>query len=311
MQSKTTAKDFFLYLGILIGLYVSAISFLMLIFTIIDKTLPLANEYAGGFDGTIRSTIAALIIFFPAFLYVSKLVNNELKANPEKKDIWVRKWMIFFTLFVAGLTILIDLVTLIYRFLGAEDLSARFFLKVFFVLAVAITIFRSTLQDLRRNSFEPSMIVKIRAGIVSLVVLVTVIYGVVLIGSPAMQRAKNLDNQRVNDLVSIQSQIVYTEWQNRGMVPANLDALKDPINGYVVPTDPETNEAYGYTKLTKNSFQLCADFKTVNNTNTNTDVRMLKPSYTNGIDENWQHEATTTCFTRTIDPTLYKVAPVR
>jgi len=183
-------------------------------------------------------------------------------------------------------------------------------LKVFFVLAVAVTIFRSTLHDLKRGSFEPSISVKIRASVVSFVVIAVVVYGVVLIGSPAMQRAKMLDDQRVNDLVSIQSQIVYTQWQNKGTVPTTLDALKDPINGYVVPTDPETNQAYGYTKLTKNSFQLCANFTTTNNT-PNTETRMLKPAYLNGIDENWQHEATTTCFTRTIDPTLYKVTPVK
>lgn len=308
MQSKTTAKDFFLYLGVLIGLYVSTISFLMLTFSIIDKVLPLANEYVGGFDSSIRSALAILIIFFVAFLYLSVLAYKDLKASPEKKEIWVRKWMIFFTLFVAGLTIAIDLAVLIYRFLGAEDLSVRFFLKVFFVLGTAITIFRFYFYELKREASEYKKIMKSVVILVTTIVFATIVYGIVLIGSPAMQRAKMLDDQRVNDLVSIQSQIVYTEWQSKGTVPATLDVLKNPINGYVVPTDPETGAGYGYKIITKNSFQLCADFKTTNNT-PSTDIRMLKPVSMNGIDENWQHEATTTCFVRTIDPTLYKVTP--
>lgn len=304
MQSKTTAKDFFLYLGVIIGLYVSAISFLMLMFQIIDKVFPLAAEYVGNIDSAIRSSLAALIIFFPAFIYVSIITNKDLIANPDKKDIWIRRWMIFLTLFVAGLTIAIDLTTLIYRFLGAEDLTTRFFLKVFFVLAVAITVFRSTLSDFKRETFEYTKSIKTRASIVSLIVLASIVYGIVIIGSPASQRAKMLDEQRVNDLSSIQGQIVYTQWENKGEVPTNLEALKDPISGYTLPTDPETKQSYEYTMLSKNSFELCATFITVVATTTDTITRPAMYPY---INENWQHNAERTCFTRVIDEKLYPI----
>jgi len=311
MQSKTTAKDFFLCLGIIIGLYVSAISFLILSFQIINKLFPLAGEYSGNFDASIRSSLAALIIFFPAFMYVLYVTNKDLKANPEKKDMWVRRWMIFLTLFITGLTIAIDLATLIYRFLGAEDLTTRFFLKVFFVLAVAITVFRSTLYDLKRETFEYVKSIKILITIVSVIVLISIIYGIVLIGTPASQRAKMMDDQRINDLSSIQNQIVYSQWQNKSEVPASLDALKDPISGYILPTDPETKESYGYTKFTKNSFELCATFKTVASTTVNSITgKMVSSPYpysTDMANENWQHEATTTCFTRVIDEKLYPI----
>ena len=303
MNSKTTAKDFFLYLGVIIGLYVSAISFLILMFQIIDKVFPLAGEYAGNIDSTIRSSLAALIIFFPAFIYVSTVTNKDLIANPDKKDIWIRRWMIFLTLFIAGLTIAIDLTTLIYRFLGAEDLTTRFFLKVFFVLAVAITVFRSTLSDLKRETFEYTNAVKTKVAIVSLIVLASIIYGIVIIGSPASQRAKTLDEQRVNDLSSIQNQIVYMQWENKGEVPATLDALKDPISNYTLPTDPETKQNYEYTMLSKNSFELCATFKTIVAT-TSDITRSISYPY---INESWQHGAERTCFTRVIDEKLYPI----
>ena len=309
MQSKTSAKDFFLYLAVFIGLYVSSISFLMATFQIINKLFPLTGEYIGSIDSTIRASLATLIIFFPAFIYVSYVTNKNLIANPDKKDIWIRRWMIFLTLFVAGITIAVDLATLIYRFLGAEDLTVRFFLKVFFVLAVTITIFRFTLKDLKRISFEVSKKSKIYGGIISLIVLSVIVYGIVIIGSPMEQRAKNLDSNRVNDLRSIQSQIVYTHWQNKGDIPENLTELNDPISSYIVPTDPETKADYEYTKISKNSFELCATFKTISST---TDETVAKStSYYYGEDDsanqNWQHNAEKTCFTRTIDTKIYPV----
>lgn len=302
---KTTAKDFFIYLGIIIGLYVSSISFLVLVFQIINKTFPLAGEYLFGYEQTIRSSLSALIIFFPTFIYLIWLANKDLKLNPEKKDIWVRRWMIFLTLFIAGLTIAIDLATLIYRFLGAEDLTLRFFLKVFFVLAVAITIFRSTLYDLRRTTFDHDKKANISTYIVSAVVIFAIVFGIITIGSPGTQRAKKLDQQRISDLMNIQNEIVYSQWQKIGDIPTNLDSLKDPISNYIVPTDPETKQNYEYRKISKNSFELCANFKTENKTNTDTSAAVIKNSYLD--NENWQHDSGRYCFTRTIDEKLYKI----
>lgn len=310
MNQKTTAKDFFLYLGVMIGLYVSSVSFLVLVFQIINKTFPLSGEYAH-FEEPMRNALAALIIFFPAFLYVLHLTHKDLKANPEKKDMWVRRWMIFLTLFIAGLTIAIDLTTLVYRFLSAEDMTLRFFLKVFFVLSVAITIFKFTFTDLKRTSFEVTKQIKISAGIISAIVLTAIIWGIVIIGSPAEQRARQLDDMRISDLMTIQNQIVYSQWQNKGTVPDSLEDLEDPISNFIVPTDPETEESYGYKKLSKNSFELCATFKTISPEITDA-VRAKPATYYNGIDknnENWQHQATTTCFTRVIDEKLYPINP--
>lgn len=306
MQSKTTAKDFFLYLGIMIGLYVSSVTFIMLMFQIINKLFPIAGDYMGGIEGSIRGAMAALIIFFPTFLYLLRLANKDLTKFSEKKDLWVRRWLIFLTLFVSGLAIAIDLVTLIYRFLGAEDLSLRFFLKVAVVLIVAIAIFKYCLSDFKRESFELTKKIKISFSVVSLVVLVGIIGGIFIIGSPNAQRAKNMDDRRVGDLMTIQSQIVNIQWQNKGTVPASLAVLNDPISNFIAPKDPETNADYEYKMLSKNSFELCAVFKTKSDA-TSASVPVYYGSATN---ENWQHDAGRFCFTRTIDPELYKGVPV-
>jgi len=302
-KPKSTAKDFFLCLGIFTSLYISAVSFLILIFSIINEIFPLTNEYLGQNYSSIRGAIAALVIFFPVFLYIFNITNKDLILNPEKKDYWVRKWMIFFTLFVTGLTVATDLVTLIYRFLGAEDLSLRFFLKVFFVLLVAISVFRSSLSDLRRTTFNHTRGSKISAAVVSLILLSSVVCGIVVIGSPSEQRARAMDEQRISDLMSIQNEIVYTWWENKGDIPEILDNLTNPINGFVVPKDPVTGENYEYIRVSKNTFQLCAILETEN---LNTDAKISQYPYPvkNGVNENWQHDVGRNCFERTIDETI-------
>ncbi|MFA6430673.1 MAG: DUF5671 domain-containing protein [Candidatus Paceibacterota bacterium] len=300
---KTTAKDFFLYLGILIGLYVSSISFIVLLFQIINKYFSLPGDMMYGLEGTIRSSLAALIIFFPAFIYITFIVNKDLKAFPEKKDIWVRRWLIFLTLFVSGLAIAVDLVTLVYRFLGAEDLTTRFILKVLVVLAVAVTIFRYCLSDLKRDPAIISKKTKISIYAISVIVIIAAVGGMMTIGSPAKQRAVRMDKQRISDLMNIQSQIVYTQWQIKGEVPASLDALKDPISSFIIPTDPETKQNYEYRRLSANSFELCATFKTESTTEQDMNI-----AYKYGAEnENWKHGMGRFCFQRPIDKDTYPV----
>ena len=301
MQQKATAKDFFIYLGVIVGLYASAVSFLVLVFQIINKSFPLAGDYYMNVDEPIRISISVLVIFFPTFIYLAMLKKKDLEANPDKKEYWMRKWSIFLTLFVAGVTIAIDLVTLIYKFLGAEDLTTRFFLKVFFVLAVAITIFRYSLIDLKRENFGFDSKMRTSLYVVSLVVLAGIVYGVVIIGSPNSQRAKMMDEQRTNGLSTIQNQIVYTYWTNKGEVPNRLDDLKDSINGFSIPTDPETKAYYEYFKTSNKSFELCATFKTEYSSTTES----TKPYYIYNNGENWYHGIGRTCFTRDIDEKLY------
>ncbi|MFA5934927.1 MAG: DUF5671 domain-containing protein [Candidatus Paceibacterota bacterium] len=305
-KPKTTAKDFFLYLGVIVGLYVSAVSFLILLFQIINKTFPLAGEYLTGIEYPIRGSLAALIIFFPTFIYLTMHIKKDLEINPDKKDVWVRRWMIFLTLFITGLTIAIDLATLIYRFLGAEDLSLRFFLKVFLVLAVAISIFKHSLYDLRRTTFGYNKNMRISLYIVSAIILASIAYGIFTIGLPSTQRARKMDETRISNLMSIQSEIVYNQWQKAGTVPTSLDSLNDPISNYVVPTDPETSQSYEYKKISEKSFEICATFSTGNKT-TDQFKKSEAISY-NGVEsENWQHDPGRYCFTRTIDERLYKI----
>ncbi len=307
-KPKTSPKDFFINLGAIVALYVSVISILNLLFEVINRAFPdPLQPYIDPYSGAIRWTIASLIIIFPLYLWLSRLLNRDTEKNPEKRELSVRKWLIYLTLFVAGIAIAIDLIVLINTFLGGE-ITTRFVFKVVAVLVVLGAIFGYYLFDIR-GKFMNGMGRKYFAWGSGLLVLASIVVGFIVMGSPQTQRLFRLDDQRVQALSSIQWQIV-NYWQQKEKLPERLDQLRDPIGGFVVPGDPVTGEAYGYETTGKNSFKLCATFGASNqNIELTTTVLRVAPvpikGYGNGIDENWQHGVGKVCFDRTIDPELY------
>src|SRR5262245_20515674 len=136
-KPKVTPKDFFLWVAAMIALYVSVFSLIALFFQYIDYTFPDAlNYYVDPYSGGIRAAMASLLVLFPTFLLLMRFIRKDIERVPEKKDLWVRRWALFLLVFVAGATIVIDLITLINYFLGG-DLTMRFILKVLVVLLVA------------------------------------------------------------------------------------------------------------------------------------------------------------------------------
>src|SRR3989344_1301840 len=137
---KTTPKDFFMHLLGFAALYTSIVSFLALIFAYIDVTFPdpLSSYYSGSLS-QIRLSSSVLLIIFPVFILTSWLIARDFSQEPEKRNIKFRKWLIYFTLFIAAITVIVDLITLIFNFYSG-DLTTRFLLKTLTVLVVALVV---------------------------------------------------------------------------------------------------------------------------------------------------------------------------
>lgn len=307
IKPKTTPKDFFLYAGVMAMLYASVISLINLLFAYIDYTFPDVLNY--GFDpylSTIRWGMAFLFIIFPAFLVGTWYINKDIRANPEKENIGVRKWLTYLALFVAGVAILVDLSVLIYTFLGGE-ITARFALKVLAVLVVSGFGLSYYLLDLRGNIRQSQKLGRIFGGLAVILVIVSIVVGFFIVGSPATQRAYRLDQERVSDLQNIQWQIV-NYWQQRQSFPKALADLNDPISNYFVPSDPETGEQYEYRLGEGLSFELCATFAKESRGG-NVAVERTKPVPARGEfgleNEIWTHQSGEKCFKRIIDPKRY------
>lgn len=157
-MEKGGPKDVFLHLLAILTLYASAIAFIALIFqyinVLISDPLEMQNGYAiQSSYQVIRWSIASLIIIFPVYIFSVVFLNKNYAAIPEKRNLRIRKWLVYFTLFAASLIIIGDLVALIFNLLGGE-LTVRFLLKVLTVFFVASSVFYYYLWDLRRHDIE-------------------------------------------------------------------------------------------------------------------------------------------------------------
>ena len=103
-----------------------------LLFTTIDKVYPPTTNFYYN-ESYISWPVASLIIFFPVYVLLMWLLEKSYITEPEKRNLGVRKWLTYATLFFAGLTIAIDLVTLLYCFIDGQELTAGFLLKVLIV----------------------------------------------------------------------------------------------------------------------------------------------------------------------------------
>ena len=149
------AREAFMYLILFTTLYSSAFHFGYLLFEFINRAFPdpAAPHSYFGWQQSIRWAVASLIIAFPVFLYVSHLLNRDVKLDPSKRALKVRKWLTYMTLFIAASVIIGDLITLVYNFLGGE-LGIRFILKVLTVGIIASSIFGYYLWDLRQEESD-------------------------------------------------------------------------------------------------------------------------------------------------------------
>ena len=101
----------------------------------------------------------------------------------------------------------------------------------------------------------------------SVVVVVAVVWGFALVGSPGTTRLQRFDQQRLNDL-----QTIFREIQSLCRDPDIKDQLKRPLPATLEQlatlarherinlSDPETGQRYGYTVKDGMTYELSATF---------------------------------------------------
>lgn len=303
-QTNTTPKDFFYHLTATIALYSVIIAVINLYFGIINYYFP--DALAGYFySNTVAWPISMLVVLVPILYVLEWLINKDIKAIPEKSEIWARRWRIFLTLFLAGAVMAGDLIVLINTYLNGE-ISARLVYKVLAVIVIMGVVFGYYILD----KINPSSKIKKLLSYFGLaVVMASVILGFITVGSPTKQRNLRFDSQRIADLQNIQSQVV-NYWQQKGKLPAKLIDLKDPLYGSSVSKDPENNTEYGYSIKGDKVFEICATFALKYDDPNGKggyvyrDAYMLNTVYPvmGGDNDDWKHDVGLTCFSRTIDP---------
>jgi len=101
-----------------------------------------------------------------------------------------------------------------------------------------------------------------RQAFVALVVatvVVSVIGGLLLLGSPRKERERRLDERRVAEMRAIANAVDWY-WTRHGRLPDSFADLSREQAIQVNPLDPETQQPYDYRVLGVNSYELCATF---------------------------------------------------
>ncbi len=306
--THSLARDVFGNLLAFGTLYTCVVSFMALLFQYVNVKFPdaLSYSYVSSLD-TIRACMAVLIVVWPVFLVLSWL----LAKGASGKISGLKKWLVYLTLTVTAVSMMVDLVTLVNYFLNGE-ITTRFILKVLIVLLTSAGVFGYYLWDLRRDVSVKTKLPLIAAIKDSVILVAVIILGFVLVGSPAQQRAVRFDEQRVNDLSTIQNEVI-NYYSNKHSLPASLSDLSNSLNGFIVPVDPETSAAYEYRDslgdATAPGFALCATFAT--NNSTSNDVKTSQPTTPRAAydlyNSSWSHITGQVCFERTIDPSMFPV----
>jgi hypothetical protein len=307
-KPKITAKDFFLWAGAIVAFYWSVIAFIFLLFNYIDYAFPNVLDYypADPYQSGISYEMASIIILFPLYLFLARLIRQDAARDSSRKEIWIRRWAIILTLFVAGAAIAGDLIALLTTFLNGEELTTAFLLKVLVILLVAAGVFMHFIADLNGywDAFPlRQQYVGVGAGVL---VVVVILSGFFIVGTPAEARLARFDAEKVSDLQIIQSQIT-DYYRAKQKLPVALDDINTSLSYGPLPVDRQTGESYGYQALGALSFKLCATFNAESRVAQNiySEPRAVPVGGKAGVPDNWQHGSGQVCFDRTIDPSFY------
>jgi hypothetical protein len=288
------ARDAFFHLLMFVSFFTTAISSVILLFTYINRWFPdpAFSEYYGGMidNSGIRWGLASIVVAFPLFIWISRIVHAEMAIHIEKASSGIRRWLTYLTLFIAAATLMGDVITLVFYLLNGE-LTLRFILKVLVVMYVAGAGFYYFYKSMKLTPGSAEW--KAHNGVFRLVaiasVIIVLVLGALLIGSPGTERDRRLDDIRVNDLRTIQQEVRtisvdYTSQKPalKATLPATLQEVQEKAV-YNQPTivDPVSGEEYEYRVTGTQTLELCADFAT---------ERMQT------YDIFWNHSAGRQCF---------------
>ncbi len=286
------AREAFLYLVSFIALYVSAISFGILVFGLIDQTFPDVGAFRGRYpSGGQATAIASVIVAFPFYLFLMRRLASEVAADPERRQSLVRRWLTYLTLVVAAGVILGDLIAVLTSLLMGSP-TLPFFLKAAAILVVTACVFGFYLRDMRQSeapatNAKATQTLRVLVAGVVIVVVACLGYALFLTGTPGKQRDIRLDRDRVSHLDNI-SRNIDLYWELNQELPEDLQQMSDPRYFILRIDDPESGGPYEYRVLEGGNYELCAEFAT--------DTAALNDRDRTFSERSWDHGAGRTCF---------------
>jgi len=257
--SGASARDAFFYLLIFSTLATWTLSLGTLAFALIDRWLadPLFRGYSETFNSyTVTTSIAALIVAYPLYLLLSRVVLREAAVNPDKLDSAVRKWLTYLALVIAASVFMGDLIAALAYLLRGE-LTSRFLARSFVVLALSSGVVWYYFGGLRKSEAVSSRFGRDRlmAIVSAAVVVLMIVLGFSQLGAPSAQRKLRADSQRLQQLYYLSTAIRNYYTSHPSQLPTGLDQLPG-----IAYADPVTHAPFEYHPNQGSRYQLCAVF---------------------------------------------------
>lgn len=263
---------------ILLGISITAIG--VLYYEIIDAYFPdpmLLSYSSSGYGSFVNTeavhySIAALIIACPFFFFASRLWFRRFRQEEVKIETAFTKGITYLVLLVCSVVLVGDLIAILFTFFQGE-MSIRFFLKALVVFALAGTVFGWYFFERREIQYKkivPKKVFLNFLGGASTFIVVGVIFGFLIAGSPQIARMRAFDDQRsqqLSDLASCINNFAF-EYQR---LPRDFKELQKSTYSYCAEniSDPETRAPYSYRIIMESKtvgmtregeFELCAEF---------------------------------------------------
>lgn len=161
-QSSTTPSsthsmwDAFEHVLLFISLYIFATAFALLLHFFVDRIFPSSistTSYLSGssyYSTIIRGYLAAIIVSYPFFAFLFLRITKRTFELPDLRKIHARKTLIYITLIVTFIIGLINLISIVYNFLGG-NINLNFLLHFFVTFIVSGIIFLYYLNQVRSD----------------------------------------------------------------------------------------------------------------------------------------------------------------
>ena len=127
-------------------------------------------------------------------------------------------------------------------------------------------------------------------GLATGAVVVAVVGGLIVLGPPSEERARRLDERRVEDLRGI-TRAVDLYWTRHGRLPSSLGDLSSESGVSLSARDPGTAQAYELRVLEAASYELCGSFERTSAEQSDSTNRTQDVS-----EDFWSHGVGRRCF---------------
>jgi len=311
-KTSTVETVLNLFSFILLGIITTALG--TLYFNVINYFFPdplsaLSYYSQASVNSAIHYATAALIIGFPLFVLALRMWFQKFREDENKVESGLTKWVTYLVLLASAVTVVGDLIAVLYTFLQGE-ISARFFLKGLTVLVIAGAIFGFYFLERRKVQYKSAIPRKtFRTFGWSLLgfIVAGIVLGFMATGTPQTERMRTFDTRRSDDLSSLASCVDdFTRQFER--LPSELSELErtSSLSYCANVRDPETNDFYEYsiisplakdltTGVYTGEIELCANFALPS------DTAVVKGGYTVANTSKWyMHAAGHYCFMETI-----------